>query len=177
MTVTGKIQKFIMRERTIDELGLKVQKTAWAEPQIASSQNGGIRPPIGGGLIHAQAIQQRCQTPLLLALRLPIRVWNVDGLAVAIVARDRVIGHNLIARDASVGRSGGCHRGAENDRGGNHEFGLGQHHCISFDSGAAYWLPTQKKIVNRQDYSERPSASVVFPITFQSTRSEGIGPE
>jgi fatty-acyl-CoA synthase len=28
MTVTGKIQKFIMRERTIDELGLKVQKTA-----------------------------------------------------------------------------------------------------------------------------------------------------
>ena len=28
MTVTGKIQKFIMRERTISELGLKVQKTA-----------------------------------------------------------------------------------------------------------------------------------------------------
>jgi fatty-acyl-CoA synthase len=28
MTVTGKIQKFIMRERTIAELGLKVQKTA-----------------------------------------------------------------------------------------------------------------------------------------------------
>jgi fatty-acyl-CoA synthase len=28
MTVTGKIQKFIMRERTIDELGLKVAKTA-----------------------------------------------------------------------------------------------------------------------------------------------------
>src|ERR1700721_2129336 len=28
MTVTGKIQKFIMRERTINELGLKVQKTA-----------------------------------------------------------------------------------------------------------------------------------------------------
>jgi fatty-acyl-CoA synthase len=28
MTVTGKIQKFIMRERTIDELGLKVVKTA-----------------------------------------------------------------------------------------------------------------------------------------------------
>jgi len=28
MTVTGKIQKFIMREQTIDELGLKVQKTA-----------------------------------------------------------------------------------------------------------------------------------------------------
>ena len=28
ITVTGKIQKFIMRERTIDELGLKVQKTA-----------------------------------------------------------------------------------------------------------------------------------------------------
>jgi len=28
MTVTGKIQKFIMRERTIDELGLEVQKTA-----------------------------------------------------------------------------------------------------------------------------------------------------
>jgi fatty-acyl-CoA synthase len=28
MTVTGKIQKFIMRERMIDELGLKVQKTA-----------------------------------------------------------------------------------------------------------------------------------------------------
>jgi len=26
--VTGKIQKFIMRERTINELGLKVQKTA-----------------------------------------------------------------------------------------------------------------------------------------------------
>jgi hypothetical protein len=26
--VTGKIQKFIMRERTIAELGLKVQKTA-----------------------------------------------------------------------------------------------------------------------------------------------------
>ena len=28
MTVTGKIQKFIMREQTITELGLKVQKTA-----------------------------------------------------------------------------------------------------------------------------------------------------
>jgi len=28
MTVTGKIQKFIMRERTIAELGLKIQKTA-----------------------------------------------------------------------------------------------------------------------------------------------------
>ena len=28
MTVTGKIQKFIMRERTIAELGLKAQKTA-----------------------------------------------------------------------------------------------------------------------------------------------------
>jgi fatty-acyl-CoA synthase len=28
MTVTGKIQKFIMRERTINELGLKAQKTA-----------------------------------------------------------------------------------------------------------------------------------------------------
>jgi fatty-acyl-CoA synthase len=28
MTVTGKIQKFIMREETIAELGLKVQKTA-----------------------------------------------------------------------------------------------------------------------------------------------------
>jgi fatty-acyl-CoA synthase len=28
MTVTGKIQKFIMRERTVAELGLKVQKTA-----------------------------------------------------------------------------------------------------------------------------------------------------
>ena len=28
MTVTGKIQKFIMRERTINELGLEVQKTA-----------------------------------------------------------------------------------------------------------------------------------------------------
>jgi fatty-acyl-CoA synthase len=28
MTVTGKIQKFIMRERTISELGLKAQKTA-----------------------------------------------------------------------------------------------------------------------------------------------------
>jgi fatty-acyl-CoA synthase len=28
MTVTGKIQKFIMRERTTAELGLKVQKTA-----------------------------------------------------------------------------------------------------------------------------------------------------
>jgi fatty-acyl-CoA synthase len=28
MTVTGKIQKFIMREQTISELGLKVQKTA-----------------------------------------------------------------------------------------------------------------------------------------------------
>src|SRR5690242_16726359 len=28
MTVTGKIQKFVMRERTISELGLKVQKTA-----------------------------------------------------------------------------------------------------------------------------------------------------
>jgi hypothetical protein len=26
--VTGKIQKFIMREKTIAELGLKVQKTA-----------------------------------------------------------------------------------------------------------------------------------------------------
>jgi fatty-acyl-CoA synthase len=28
MTVTGKIQKFIMREKTITDLGLKVQKTA-----------------------------------------------------------------------------------------------------------------------------------------------------
>ena len=28
MTVTGKIQKFIMRERTINDLGLKEQKTA-----------------------------------------------------------------------------------------------------------------------------------------------------
>jgi fatty-acyl-CoA synthase len=28
MTVTGKIQKFIMREQTISELGLNVQKTA-----------------------------------------------------------------------------------------------------------------------------------------------------
>jgi fatty-acyl-CoA synthase len=28
MTVTGKIQKFVMREETIAELGLKVQKTA-----------------------------------------------------------------------------------------------------------------------------------------------------
>jgi len=28
MTVTGKIQKFIMRERMINELGLKAQKTA-----------------------------------------------------------------------------------------------------------------------------------------------------
>jgi fatty-acyl-CoA synthase len=28
MTVTGKVQKFLMRERTISELGLKVQKTA-----------------------------------------------------------------------------------------------------------------------------------------------------
>jgi hypothetical protein len=28
MTVTGKIQKFIMREQTISELGLEVQKTA-----------------------------------------------------------------------------------------------------------------------------------------------------
>jgi fatty-acyl-CoA synthase len=28
MTVTGKIQKFIMREQMIGELGLKVQKTA-----------------------------------------------------------------------------------------------------------------------------------------------------
>jgi len=28
MTVTGKIQKFIMRERTVAELGLKVVKTA-----------------------------------------------------------------------------------------------------------------------------------------------------
>jgi fatty-acyl-CoA synthase len=28
MTVTGKIQKFIMRDETIAELGLKVQKTA-----------------------------------------------------------------------------------------------------------------------------------------------------
>ena len=28
MTVTGKIQKFIMREETIAELGLKAQKTA-----------------------------------------------------------------------------------------------------------------------------------------------------
>ena len=28
MTVTGKVQKFIMRERMISELGLKVQKTA-----------------------------------------------------------------------------------------------------------------------------------------------------
>jgi len=28
MTVTGKIQKFIMRERTINDLGLKAQKTA-----------------------------------------------------------------------------------------------------------------------------------------------------
>jgi hypothetical protein len=28
MTVTGKIQKFIMREETIAELGLKVVKTA-----------------------------------------------------------------------------------------------------------------------------------------------------
>ncbi len=28
MTVTGKIQKFIMRERMISELGLKVAKTA-----------------------------------------------------------------------------------------------------------------------------------------------------
>jgi fatty-acyl-CoA synthase len=28
MTVTGKIQKFIMREETIAELGLNVQKTA-----------------------------------------------------------------------------------------------------------------------------------------------------
>jgi fatty-acyl-CoA synthase len=28
MTVTGKIQKYLMRERMIDELGLKVQKTA-----------------------------------------------------------------------------------------------------------------------------------------------------
>ena len=28
MTVTGKIQKFVMREETISELGLKVQKTA-----------------------------------------------------------------------------------------------------------------------------------------------------
>jgi fatty-acyl-CoA synthase len=28
MTVTGKIQKFIMRERMIAELGLKIQRTA-----------------------------------------------------------------------------------------------------------------------------------------------------
>jgi fatty-acyl-CoA synthase len=28
MTVTGKIQKFVMRERMIDELHLTVQKTA-----------------------------------------------------------------------------------------------------------------------------------------------------
>jgi fatty-acyl-CoA synthase len=32
MTVTGKIQKFIMRERTIAELGLKAQKTAGTKP-------------------------------------------------------------------------------------------------------------------------------------------------
>ena len=28
MTITGKIQKFVMREQTIDKLGLKTQKTA-----------------------------------------------------------------------------------------------------------------------------------------------------
>ncbi|WPJ33423.1 hypothetical protein Mukteswar_000421 [Burkholderia mallei] len=28
MTVTGKVQKFVMRERMIDELGLSVQQTA-----------------------------------------------------------------------------------------------------------------------------------------------------
>jgi fatty-acyl-CoA synthase len=28
MTVTGKVQKFLMRERMISELGLQVQKTA-----------------------------------------------------------------------------------------------------------------------------------------------------
>jgi len=28
MTITGKIQKFVMREQTIDKLGLKIEKTA-----------------------------------------------------------------------------------------------------------------------------------------------------
>ena len=28
MTVTGKVQKFLMRESMIDELGLEIQKTA-----------------------------------------------------------------------------------------------------------------------------------------------------
>jgi fatty-acyl-CoA synthase len=30
MTITGKIQKFVMREQTIGKLGLKAEKTAWS---------------------------------------------------------------------------------------------------------------------------------------------------